>query len=103
MATSGDYRNYVERDGRRYSHEIDPRTGYPVRHNLASVTVLAPECALADAYATGLLVLGPERGYALADEKGLAAYFIMRRSDGSFAERQTPAFAALIGNARERL
>jgi thiamine biosynthesis lipoprotein len=103
MATSGDYRNYIEKDGRRYSHEIDPTTGYPIRHNLASVTVIAPDCALADAYATGLLVLGPERGYALAAEKGLAAYFIVRGADGRFSERQTPAFVALNGNSRERL
>jgi len=103
MATSGDYRNYFVKDGRRYSHEIDPTTGHPIRHNLASVTVLAPECALADAYATGLLVLGPERGFALAAERGLAAYFIIREPDGSFGERQTPAFAALNGSARERL
>jgi thiamine biosynthesis lipoprotein len=102
MATSGDYRNYFEKDGRRFSHEIDPTTGYPIRHRLASVTVLAPECAFADAYATALLVLGPERGYALALDKGLAAYFIERRPEGGFAERQTPAFAALTGNAMER-
>lgn len=99
MATSGDYRNYFEQGGRRYSHEIDPTTGYPIRHRLAAVTVLAPECALADAWATALLVLGPERGYALATQKGLAAYFIERRPDGSFGERQTPAFAALRGIA----
>lgn len=102
MATSGDYRNYFEKDGRRFSHEIDPTTGHPIRHRLASVTVLAPECALADAYATALLVLGPERGYALALERGLAAYFIERRPEGGFAERQTAAFAALTGNATER-
>jgi thiamine biosynthesis lipoprotein len=102
MATSGDYRNYFEKDGRRFSHEIDPTTGHPIRHRLASVTVLAPECAFADAYATALLVLGPERGYALALKKGLAAYFIERRPEGGFAERQTPAFASLTGNAMER-
>jgi FAD:protein FMN transferase len=103
MATSGDYRNYFEKDGRRYSHEIDPTTGYPIRHRLASVSVLAPECAIADAYATALLVLGPDRGYALAVEKGLAAYFLVRRADGGFDERQTPAFAALNAIASERL
>jgi FAD:protein FMN transferase len=103
MATSGDYRNYFEQDGRRYSHEIDPTTGYPIRHHLASVTVLAPECALADAYATALMVLGPDKGYALAAKKGLAAYFIVRRSDGGFEERQTPAFAALSPVAGDRL
>lgn len=97
MATSGDYRNYFVKDGRRYSHEIDPTTGYPIRHGLASVTVVASECALADAYATGLLVMGPEKSYALAAEKGLAAYFIEHRPGGGFSERQTPAFAALRG------
>lgn len=97
MATSGDYRNYFVKGGRRYSHEIDPTTGYPIQHGLASVTVVASECALADAYATGLLVLGPEKGYALAAEKGLAAYFIEHRPGGIFGERQTPAFAALKG------
>jgi thiamine biosynthesis lipoprotein len=102
MATSGDYRIYFEREGRRYSHEIDPISGEPIRHRLASVTVLAPDCALADAYATALLVLGPELGYALALEKGLAAYFIERRPEGGFAERQTPGFAKLTGNAMER-
>jgi len=103
MASSGDYRNYFEKDGRRYSHEIDPTTGYPIEHRLAAVTVLAPDCALADAYATALLVLGPEKGYALAAQKELAAYFIVRSPDGSFIERQTPAFAALSGIASERL
>jgi thiamine biosynthesis lipoprotein len=72
MATSGDYRNFFELDGRRYSHTIDPATGRPVDHQLASVTVLAERCADADAWATALLVLGPERGGALADELGLA-------------------------------
>jgi thiamine biosynthesis lipoprotein len=103
MATSGDYRNYFEQDGRRYSHEIDPTTGYPIRHHLASVTVLASECTLADAYATALMVLGPDKGYALAAKKGLAAYFIVRRSDGGFEERQTSAFAALSPVAGDRL
>jgi thiamine biosynthesis lipoprotein len=103
MATSGDYRNYFEKDGRRYSHEIDPTTGYPIRHHLASVSVLAPDCAVADAYATALMVLGPDKGYALAERKGLAAYFIVRRADGSFEERQTAAFAALNPAVGDRL
>lgn len=103
MATSGDYRNYFEKNGRRYSHEIDPTTGYPIRHRLASVSVVASDCALADAYATALLVLGPDKGYALAAKKGLAAYFIVRRPDGGFDERQTPAFAAMNPIASERL
>ncbi|HSN38958.1 MAG TPA: FAD:protein FMN transferase [Burkholderiales bacterium] len=97
MATSGDYRIYFEQDGRRYSHEIDPSTGNPITHRLTSVTVTAPQCALADALATALIVLGPERGYALAERLGLGAYFIMRDPDGKLHDRQTPVFAALNG------
>ena len=78
MATSGDYRNFFELDGQRYSHTIDPATGRPVDHQLASVTVLAQRCSEADAWATALLVLGPERGRVLADERGLAALFVER-------------------------
>ena len=91
MATSGDYRNFFEKDGTRYSHTIDPRTGRPVSHGLASVTVLHPSTMLADAWATGLLVLGPEEGFALALKNGLAAYFTVRSEPG-FEEIFTPAF-----------
>lgn len=73
MATSGDYRNFFEEDGTRYSHTIDPRTGRPISHGLASVTVLHPSAMLADAWATALLVLGLEQAYAMALENGLAA------------------------------
>jgi thiamine biosynthesis lipoprotein len=94
VATSGDYRNFFERDGRRYSHTIDPRTGYPVNHELASVTVLNPSAMAADAYATGLLVLGDQDGYDFALTHDLAALFVVR--DGSdFRERATPRFEAL--------
>lgn len=99
MATSGDYRIFFEQAGRRYSHEIDPRTGAPIRHGLASATVVAPECGFADAMATALIVLGPERGLALAEREALAAYFIVRERDGGFSERQSSAFAALGGHA----
>ena len=91
MATSGDYRNYFEQDGSSYSHTIDPRTGRPVTHGLASVTVLHPSTMLADAWATGLLVLGLDEGYATALENGLAAYFIVHGERG-FEEISTPAF-----------
>ena len=91
MATSGDYRNFFEYQGERYSHTIDPRTGRPARHGLASVTVIADEAALADALATALLVLGPREGVALAQREGIAAYFQVRTADG-FSERETPAF-----------
>ncbi len=91
MATSGDYRNYFEHEGSRYSHTIDPRTGRPVTHALASVTVLHPSTMLADAWATGLLVLGPEEGLELARQNSLTAFFIIHE-DGGFREESTPAF-----------
>ncbi len=94
-ATSGDYRNYVEVDGRRYSHTIDPRTGRPVDHRLASVTVLHASAMWADGYATALDVLGPEAGFDLAERLGLPALFIVR-GDGSFHARYTDAFGAAL-------
>ncbi len=97
LATSGDYRNYFVHDGRRYSHEIDPRSAAPVRHALASVSVVADECMHADAWSTALFVLGPELGPAIAQRHALAAHFLVRQRDGNFAETLTPAFAALGG------
>jgi len=94
MATSGDYRNYYEREGRRFSHEIDPETRAPVAHRLASVTVVHEECMFADAMATALIVLGPARGLALARERGIAAHFIVRDGDGTLRDLSSPAFAA---------
>ena len=95
MATSGDYRNYYELDGRRISHEIDPATRAPVAHRLASVTVVHDECMFADAMATALFVLGPERGLELAHERNLAALFIVRTGDGTLRDLASPAFASL--------
>jgi thiamine biosynthesis lipoprotein len=94
VATSGDYRIYFEQGGRRYSHEIDPRTAAPIAHGLASVTVVADDCMTADALATALIVLGPESGWALAQREGLAAYFIVRGPDGRLHDRATEAFTA---------
>lgn len=91
MATSGDYRNYFEHEGVRYSHTIDPRTGYPVRHNLASVTVLHKSAMTADALATALLVLGPTEGLNFATRNQLPAFFIIKTRDG-FIEQHTEAF-----------
>ena len=96
MATSGDYRNFFEVNGKRYSHTIDPKTGRPVTHNLDSVTVLNPSTAIADALATGLLVLGPTSAPELAVKHGIAAYFIVRTRDG-YEEHETKAFTNLIG------
>ena len=91
VATSGDYRNYFERDGQRYSHTINPLTGMPVTHMLASVTVISPQAMRADALATALMALGPDAGFELANREGLAAFFVIRTADG-FKDRQTPAF-----------
>jgi FAD:protein FMN transferase len=98
LATSGDYRNYFMQQGRRYSHEIDPGSAAPVTHALASVSVVAADCALADAWSTALFVLGPERGYEAAVRQALAAHFVLRRPDGSFDERQTAGFKGLGGH-----
>jgi thiamine biosynthesis lipoprotein len=95
IATSGDYRNYFEVDGQRYSHMIDPRTGQPVAHDLVSVTVVHPECMVADAWATALVVLGAERAMAVAREQGLAVYFIRRAGDG-FVHSHTPLFSGYL-------
>jgi thiamine biosynthesis lipoprotein len=95
IATSGDYRNYFEANGRRYSHSIDPRTGYPVTHDLVSVTVVHQSCMMADAWATALTVLGAEKAMAVAQAQGLAVYFI-RRLDDEFVHSQTPLFSAYL-------
>jgi thiamine biosynthesis lipoprotein len=94
MATSGDYRNFFEKDGRRYSHTIDTRTGKPVTHALASVTVVDGSGSRADALATALLVLGPERGMELATRENLAVLFLLR-DDSGIDERASPAFERL--------
>ena len=93
LATSGDYRNTYLLDGQRVSHNIDPRTGRPVTHGLASVSVIDPLCVRADALATGLMVLGPDDGYALAAEHDWPALFIVHRPDGALEERATTAWA----------
>jgi thiamine biosynthesis lipoprotein len=98
VATSGDYRNFFEKDGRRYSHTIDPRTGYPVSHGLVSVTVVHPSATLADAWATALTVLGPEAGMAVARASGLAVYCITREGRG-FTSSHTPAFEPYLAAA----
>ena len=91
VATSGDYRNYFEVDGRRYSHSIDPRSGWPVQHDLVSVTVIAADCMHADAWATALAVLGAEEALALAEARGLAVY-LLRRSGERIVATYSSAF-----------
>ncbi|XKE45518.1 FAD:protein FMN transferase [Halomonas organivorans] len=96
VATSGDYRNYFEADGRRYSHTIDPRTGRPIRHRLASVTVVHPSNARADAWATAMSVLGEDEGMAVAREQGLAILMLVREGEG-WVSLASPAFAERFG------
>lgn len=91
MTTSGDYRDFFEIGGRRFSHTLDPRTGRPVSHELRSVTVIARSAATADALATALLVMGPEKGPAYARERGLAALFISG-GDEAYTESMTSEF-----------
>lgn len=94
MATSGDYRNYFEKDGVRYSHIIDPNTGRPITHNTASATVLTENAMLADAWATGLLTLGSKEGLKVAEELNLAVIFV-DRVDGAFVISESAAFSKL--------
>lgn len=94
VSTSGDYRNYFEYQGKRYSHTFDPRSGQPVMNQLAAVTVLDPNTAMADGLSTLLLVKGPEEGWRYAIEHDVAALFVIRQGAG-FESRSTPRFKAL--------
>ena len=97
IATSGDYQNYFEIDGKRYSHTIDARTGYPVTHKLASVSVLHPSCTMADGYATAINVLGPDEGFSFAIQLNLPIYMIVREGN-DFIEKTTAQFDNLTNN-----
>jgi thiamine biosynthesis lipoprotein len=99
MATSGDYRNFFIRDGVRISHTIDPRTGRPVAHDLASVSVVAASCMTADAFATALEVMGPAEGFEFAERQHISAFFLIRAGDGVFEERRTSQWDASIENS----
>jgi len=93
MATSGDYRNFYLAEGQRFSHTIDPQTGKPIQHDLASVSVIADSCMEADALATAFNVLGYEKASRWAVRENIPAYFIVRGANG-FQSYQTPAFSA---------
>ena len=83
MATSGNYRNFYYKNGKKYAHTIDPHTGYPVQHNILSATVIADNCATADAYATAFMVMGLEKAQKLLERHPeLMAYFIYSDKDG---------------------
>jgi thiamine biosynthesis lipoprotein len=93
LATSGDYRNFFTHEGKTYSHVIDPKSGWPVDHALCSVTVIAPNCALADALATTCLVLGVEQSLAwIKNFEGCELYMIERRDDGELKVSHTEGF-----------
>ena len=95
VATSGDYRRYFEHGSLRASHTLDPRSGYPIANDLASVTVLHPSCMAADAWSTTITVLGLDAGLALAEERQLAARLLLRRA-GALEERTTTAWQAML-------
>ncbi|MEM7294748.1 MAG: FAD:protein FMN transferase, partial [Pseudomonadota bacterium] len=95
MATSGDYRRFFEHDRVRYAHIIDPTTGRPVNHDTTSVTVFADSAALADAWATALLVLGREQGITIAEKNGIAALFLDRTDDSAVFQRYPTIFYAV--------
>lgn len=95
LATSGDYRNYFEQDGVRFSHLIDPRTAQPIQHKTVSSTVLHPSAMTADAYATTLNVMAADEALAFAEQHGLAVLIIEKTADG-FVERFSSAFTPYI-------
>lgn len=97
LATSGSYRNFYEIDGKRYSHVINPKTGYPVTHQLLSVTVLAPDAGLADAYATAFLVMGVEKAVEnLKKLHDVEAFFISASGDGGYEVFVTEGFQKIL-------
>ncbi|GAB2685944.1 FAD:protein FMN transferase [Aliiglaciecola aliphaticivorans] len=101
VASSGDYRNYFEQDGMRYSHLIDPRTGYPIQHNLVAVTVVHPSSMTADGLATALNVLGKEEALRVAEQHNLDVMLITREN-GDFKAYTTGKFDEYIHAANEQ-
>jgi len=95
ISTSGSYRNYYELNGKRLSHVIDPKTGRPITHNLVSVTVIASTALEADAWDTGLMVLGPEKAKEVVRQEGLAVYMITKEGE-NFKTWMSPQFQAFL-------
>lgn len=97
LASSGNYRRFFMKDGVKYSHTIDPKTGYPVTHTLLSVSVLADDCMTADAYATAFMVMGVEKAKAfIGSHTGLEAHFIFTNRDGGYETWTSPGLEKLI-------
>lgn len=99
MATSGNYRNFYVKGGKKYAHTIDPRTGHPVQHNILSSTVLTTDCATADAYATSFMVLGLDGAKkVLKEHPELMAFFVYTEDDGNTKEWYSPKLEKLLKN-----
>ncbi|MEO1337964.1 MAG: FAD:protein FMN transferase [Myxococcota bacterium] len=98
LATSGNYRNFYMEDGVRYAHTIDPKSGQPVRHRLQSVSVIHPESAMADGWATALMVLGEAEAIRVSKAEGLAALFMISGEDGGIELEMTDAFKPFLVN-----
>ncbi len=96
LSTSGSYRKYFEQDGKRFSHSIDPKTGYPVQHSLISVTVLAENAAIADAYSTAFMVMGLEMSLEIMDYLGGIEAFFIYYEDGQYKTKATPGMESLM-------
>ena len=97
VATSGNYRNFFEEDGIRYSHTIDPHTGYPAQHNLLSVSIICNNTALADAYATACMVMGLEKSIKFVESRDdLEAFFIYSNENGYYDVYSTSGFSNMI-------
>jgi thiamine biosynthesis lipoprotein len=96
LSTSGNYRKFYIVDGRRVSHAINPKTGRPAEHSLASASVIHPNCALADAYSTAIMVLGEKDGLAFAEKLKLPVLLLIHGEHGDIIEQQTPEFGAYL-------
>ncbi len=99
LATSGNYRNFYLENGQRYAHTLDPVSGKPIRHKLASATVLDPTCARADALATALMVMGEERGRKFCEKNRIAAYFLMHEQE-SIEVYASPEFQRFVSEVK---
>ena len=92
LATSGDYQNFVQINGKTYSHTIDPKTGWPIQHDLASSSIVADDCMTADAIATAVMVMGPEAAKLFCSRHGYEYYLILRNTDGQLIDVASQGF-----------
>ncbi len=99
LATSGDYRNFFEAEGKRYSHILDPETGYPVTNRVVSVSVMADNCTLADGLATGIMVMGHEKGIEAVNRlNGVECLIVVEEENGTFSDYYSKGFKQIIEN-----